>query len=153
MRLQCEQLRNSRIRKTLLTDIAIEHTKKSRKGEPDQHFIMHPFENSQGEGAGKYEILRKISGVGEKPMKRSAHVTLSELAELYAHGLHETFQIRLRLRSTKNDYPTAPPGKKVPKSCIAADSEFDRMVKMISQKHPVSAGLSQQLVKLNIVPT
>lgn len=134
----------------LLTDIAIAHTKKSRKGEPDQHFIMHPFENSQGEGAGKYEILRDINGPGEKPMKRSAHVTLSELAELYAHGLLETFQIRLRLRSTNNDYPTAPLGKKVPARCIEPGSEFDRTVKSISPKQPFSAGLSRELVKLNI---
>lgn len=103
----------------LLTDIAIAHIKKPRKGEPDQLFTMHPFENSQGEGAGKYEILRNINGLGEKPMKRSAHVTMSELAELYAHGLLETFQIRLRLRSTDNDYPSAPPGKKVPAHCTA----------------------------------
>lgn len=134
----------------LLTDIAIVHTKKSRKGEPDQHFIMHPFENSQREGAGKYEILRNITGPGEKPIKRSAHVTLSELAELYAHSLLETFQIRLRLRSTNNDYPTAPPGKKVPARYITPGSEFDRMVKSISPKQTFSAGLSRQLAKLNI---
>lgn len=135
----------------LLTDIAIAHTKKARKGnEPDQDFIMHPFQNSQGEGAGKYEILRKISGPGEEPQKRSAHVTLRELAELYAHGLVETYQIRLRLRSTNNDYPTAPPGKKVPARCITPGSEFDAMMKSISQKMPLSAGLVRELVRLNI---
>ncbi len=135
----------------LLTDIAISHTKKSRKkGEPDQEFIMHPFENSQGEGAGKYEVLRNINGPGEKPVKRSAHVTLSELVELYAHNLLEPFQIRLRLRSTNNDYPTAPPGKKVPARCIRPGSEFDRMVKSVSPKQPFSAGLSRELGKLHI---
>lgn len=134
----------------LLTDIEIAHAKKSRKGEPDQHFIMHPYENSQGDGAGKYEILRNISGLGAKPAKRSAHVTMSELAELYAHGLFETFQIRLRLRSANSDYPTAPPGKKVPAHCITSGSEFDRMVKSISPKQPISAGLLRELVKLNI---
>ena len=135
----------------LLTDIAIAHTKKSRKGAPDQHFVMHPFENSQGESAGKFEILRNINAPGEKPVKRSAHVTLNELAELYAHSLLEAFQIRLRLRSTNNDYPTAPPGKKVPARCITPGSEFDRMVKIISPKQPFSAGLLRQLVILNIV--
>lgn len=134
----------------LLTDIEISHTKKSRKGEPDQHFIMHPFENSKGEGAGKYEILRDINGPGGKPMKRSTHVTLSELAELYAHGLLETFQIRLRLRSTNNDYPTAPPGKMVPARCIRPGSEFDVMMKSISPKMRLSAGLVRELVRLNI---
>jgi len=134
----------------LLTDIAIAHIKKSRKGEPDRLFTMHPFENSQGESAGKYEILRNINGPGEKPMKRSAHVTLSELAELDAHGVLEMFQIRLRLRSTNNDYPSAPPGKKVPAHCIQPGSEFDMAVKSISPKQPYSAGLLRELVKLNI---
>ena len=136
----------------LLTDIAIAHTKKARKGnEADQNFIMHPFENTQGANAGKYEILRDINGLGEKPVKRSAHVTKRELAELYAHGLLETYQIRLRLRSTNNDYPTAPPGKKVPLHCITPGSEFDNMVKHISQsKETVSVGLLKEMVKLNI---
>ena len=111
---------------------------------------MHPFENSQGQGAGKYEILRNINGPGEKPVKRSAHVTLIELAELYAHGLLDAYQIRLRLRSANNDYPTAPLGKKVPTRCITEGSEFDQMVRSISPKQPFSAGLMRELVQLNI---
>jgi hypothetical protein len=134
----------------LLKDISIAHIKKSRKHEPDQEFIMHPFENSQGQNAGKYEILRNIDGPGERPVKRSAHVTLIELAELYAHGILKAYQIRLRLRSANNDYPTAPPGKKVSARCIAPGSEFDRMVKSISPKQPLSAGLARELVKINV---
>jgi hypothetical protein len=136
----------------LLQDISIAHTKKARNGiEPDQEFIMHPFENSIGEYAGKYEILRNVNGLGERPVKRSAHVTLRELAELYAHGFLETYQIRLRLRSARNDYPTAPPGKKVPAHCIKPGSDFDKMVKrIVLAKEPISQGLVRQLVKLNI---
>ena len=134
----------------LLKDIEIAHTKKSRFGEPDQHFIMHPFENIQGEGAGKYEIIRNINGPGEKSKKRSAHVTINELAELYAHGLIEKYQIRLRLRSTNNDYPSSPPGKKVPPRCIVTGSEFDRMVKNIAPGQQHSAGLLRELLKLNV---
>lgn len=136
----------------LLQDIAIGHTKKARKGnESDQDFIMHPFENSIGAHAGKYEVLRNVNGSGEKPVKRSAHVTMHELAELYAHGLLEMYQMRLRLRAANDNYPTAPPGKKVPAHCIVPGSEFDKMVKQIVQsKQPISAGLARELVKLNI---
>ena len=133
-----------------LTDITIEHTKKSRKGGPDETFLMHPFENSTGPNAGKYEILRDINEPGEKKRKRSAHVTAAQLAELYARGLTETFEIRLRLRPADGNYPTAPPGKKVPLNCIKTGSVFSRMVQSIDQTSPVTPGLKTTLARLNI---
>lgn len=103
----------------LITDIAIEHTKKSRKGGPDETFLMHPFENSQGTNAGKYEVLIESVEPGQGKCKRSIHVNLPQLAELYARGLTEILGIRLRLRPADGSYPTAPPGKKVPASVVS----------------------------------
>lgn len=134
----------------LLTDITIEHTKKSRKGGPDQVFQMHPFENSQGANAGKYEILRDINQAGQIKRKRSTHVTAAQLAELYARGLTESFDIRLRLRPTEGNYPTAPPGKKVPFNCIKTGSVFSRMVQSIDRASPVTPELKTTLAILNI---
>ncbi len=42
----------------LLTDVGIEHTKKSRVDGFSEAYMLHPFENSKGAIAGKYEILR-----------------------------------------------------------------------------------------------
>ena len=134
----------------LLTDIAIEHTKKSRKGGPDETFLMHPFENSRGNNAGMYEILRDINESGQKKCKRSVHVTAPQLAEMYARGITESFDIRLRLRPADGNYPTAPPGKKVPLSCIRSNSAFARLVQDTDQKLPVTPPLKLALERLNI---
>jgi hypothetical protein len=134
----------------LMTDIAIEHTKKSRKGGPDETFLMHPFENSKGADTGKYEILRDIVEAGQPRQKRSAHVTFAQLAELYARGLVETYKIRLRLRPAAGAYPTAPPGKTVPASCIQPGSEFDRLVRRVDTSTTVSSGLKMALKRMNM---
>ena len=134
----------------LLTDIAIKHTKKSRKGEPDATFVMHPFENSQGANAGKYEVLRDIVRTCQPKRKRSAHVSAAQLAQMYARELMPAFGIRLRLRSAANDYPTAPPGKIVPRSCIQPGSVFEALVKKVDTTQPVDNALKLALARLEI---
>lgn len=134
----------------LMLDIAIEHTKKSRNGGPDEAFVMHPFENTQGANTGKYEVLRSINMTGQSSQKRSTHVNLHQMAELYARGLLEIYNIRLRLRPADNNYPTAPPGKRVPASCIKSGSMFDRLVKSIDTTKPVSNDLKVALKRLSI---
>lgn len=135
----------------LLKDIVIEHTKKSRKGGLDEIFVMHPFENTQGVNVGKYEILRDFLEPGEKKKKRSGHVTLAQLAELYARELIDIFGILLRLRPAEGNYPTAPPAKKVPITCIKTDSGFDRLVQGVNTLRPIGMELKAVLKRLNVV--
>jgi hypothetical protein len=134
----------------LMTDIAIEHTKKSRKGGPDETFLMHPFENSRGSHAGKYEVLIEIVKPGQGKCKRSIHVNLLQLAELYARGLTEILGIRLRLRPEDGSYPTAPPGKKVSASFIRTGSEFHHLVQGVDVTLPVSFELKAVLERLKV---
>lgn len=134
----------------LLTEIAIEHTKKSRLGGPDAVYLMHPFENAIGANAGKYEILRDINEPGHAKVKRSAHVTATQLAELYAKGLIEAYGFRLRLRPSKGDYPGPPPGKKVSTSCIQVGSNFDRLMRGVDRSKSVSEELKQILLRVNV---
>ena len=134
----------------LLTDIVIKHTRKSRKGEPDATFVMHPFENSQGANAGKYEVLRDIVRTGQPKRKRSAHVSAAQLAQMYARELMPAFGIRLRVRSAANDYPTPPPGKKVPLSCIQPGSRFEALVKKVDTTQPVDNALKLALARIEI---
>ena len=134
----------------LLTDIAIEHTKKSRVGGPDGVYQMHPFENTTGANAGKYEIVRNINEPGHTKVKRSAHVTALQLAELYAKGVIDAYGFRLRLRPSSGDYPGAPPGKKVPASCIQVGSNFDRLMRGVDTSRSVSEDLKQILLRVNV---
>lgn len=134
----------------LLTDITIEHTKRASKGVPTQHFVMHPFESSSGSDAGTFEILRDIKEPDHKKVKRSVHVTTLQLAELYAKGVIEKFDILLRLRPNQGKYPSAPPGKKVPVSCITPGSSFDRLMRGFDKSAPVNAELKQILLRMNV---
>lgn len=133
----------------LLTDISIQHTYKGKKAPEPITFIMHPFQNTHGENSGLFEILRDLKELS-KPVKRSAHVTAAELAELYARGLIEQYGIRLRLRPANRDYPDSPPGKKVPRDKIAVGSEFDRMIRTVDLCSPVSPTLRVKLGRLGV---
>jgi hypothetical protein len=125
----------------LLMDIIIGHTKRDGKSGPPEFFFMHPFEVSRGPNKGKYELLRDTANAGEQQRNRSTHVTKTELAELYARGWMEGLGISLRLRPSENNYPTAPPVKKVSKNCIVPGSEFHHMVQRVDVSHPMSSDL------------
>jgi hypothetical protein len=134
----------------MLTDIAIPHTYKGKKA--NQPFTMHPTPNQIGPQAGKFEILftRKTE---PKPVKRSAHVTLAELAELFARGFIEQHKIRLRLVPGAGEvYPDAPPGKYVSSAHIVGDSDFDRMVKRAPISGVLPANLRGVLLQLGVLP-
>lgn len=132
-----------------LTDIAIEHTYTGKKTSAPVTFTMHPYQNAQGEHEGLFEVLRDIKEDGAK-RKRSAHLTASELAEAYARGIIEQFEIRLRLRPATGAYPDSPPGKKVPLRCVVQGSDFDRMVRAVDVARPISQGLKRQLNRLGL---
>lgn len=134
----------------VLNDISIEHIRKSRVGGPGVVYLMHPFENSIGANAGKFEIIRDINEPGQPKVKRSAHVTATQLADLYARGVIEAYGFRLRLRPNKGDYPDSPPGKKVPANCIQAGSNFDRLMRSVDKTKPVSEELKQILLRVNV---
>lgn len=133
----------------MLKDISIEHVYKGKKANGPLTFTMHPFKNLHGEFAGRFEIIcnRKV---GTRVVKRSAHVTEQELAELYARGLPEMHGIRMRLRPGDGEYPDSPPGKKVLRHCVQPGSEFDRAIKAVDTHAPISLGLKAQLVRLGL---
>lgn len=133
----------------ILTDIAIEHTYRGKKSPVPLTFTMHPFENSIGEHAGRFEVVRDIESGGKK-QKRSAHLTMAELAEMYALRFAEQFEIRLRLRPAGTCYPDAPPAKKVPRTCIKPGTDFDRIVQRVDTTQPISPGLRDQLRRLDL---
>jgi hypothetical protein len=82
--------------------------------------------------------------VGDGPKrKRSAHLSASELAEAYAHGIIEQYEIRLRLRPANGSYPGSPPGKKVPIRCVVQGSDFDGMVRSVGVVRPISQGMKR----------
>ena len=135
----------------MLTDISIEHVYKGKKSAVPLTFTMHPFRNSQGEFADLFEIIHTRKQ-GSKPVKRSAHVTEPELAELFARGLLEEHEIRLRLRPAGGGYPDAPPGKKVPRHCVRPGSGFDRAIRIVDLTQPISSSLKAKLAPFGLVP-
>jgi hypothetical protein len=132
-----------------LTDIAIEHTYKGKKTSAPITFTMHPYRNAQGAHKDLFEVMRDIKESGRK-RKKSAHLTAHELAEAYARGIIEQYEIRLRLRPSNGAYPDSPPGKKVPLRCVAQGSDFDQMVRAMSVARPISHGLKRQLEILGL---
>ena len=134
---------------SILTDIAIEHVYKGKKSSVPLTFTMHPFENSIGPNAGRFEVVRDVESGGEK-RKRSAHLKKVELAEMYARNLDEQFGVRLRIRPAGTTYPDSPPGKRVSRSCIAPGSDFDRMVQRIDVDQAISPGLRDQLRRIGL---
>jgi len=47
-------------------------------------------------------------------------------------------------------YPGAPPGKKVPASCIQPGSNVDRMMRGFDKSKPISDELKQVLLRINV---
>lgn len=135
----------------MLTDIAIAHEYKGKRSVAPLGFIMHPARNRMGPNAGKFEIINRRAG-GDGRKKRSAHVALTELAELYARGLIETYRIALRVAPGGGEvYPDAHPGKYVPAVCIVGHSDFARMVKRVDRSAPMSNGVKLALKQIDII--
>jgi hypothetical protein len=134
-----------------LTDIAIKHAYRGKKLAEKSNYILHPFENQNGEHSGKFEILRDIK-VGGHLVKRSAHVTRTELIEMYARGLMERETgIRIRVRPSSDIYPTSPPGKIMPRGQIQAGTTFEREVRAFDVSQALTSGLLEQLRILGLL--
>jgi hypothetical protein len=111
---------------------------------------MSPFRNQKDPFAGRFEILyTKDLGDGRKD-KRSGHVSLEELAEIFARGLLREHGIRIRIRPIDGDYPDSPPGKKIPSRCIEPGSTFDRMVRSVDTRTPMSAELRAEIAAMGV---
>ena len=136
----------------ILTDIAIEHVYKGRKVSEPVTFTVHPFAEPEGEHAGLFEVMLSLRGSGEDKV-RSGWVTLEQLAELYARELMVKRGLRLRVRPlAEGVYPDTFPGKKVPRSCVAPGSDFERLIKSVDRARPVSAGLRAQIALWDAPP-
>ncbi len=96
----------------LLTDVAVEHTRVSKKDGVRQTFLLHPFTNTQRDTLGKFEIVRDVREPGFKEVKRSAFVSFQQLAELYAKGVLEEFGFSVRMCPSQGTFPAANPTKK-----------------------------------------
>jgi len=134
----------------MLTDISIEHVYMGKKAQQPLNFIMHPIRNSQGAHADRFEILHAHTE-GSKKVKLSAHLTEQELAELFARGLPDRHNIRIRVGPAGGGYPDALPGKRVSRANIASGSSFDRKVQSVDVTSSVTIGLREQLARLSIL--
>lgn len=134
----------------MLTDIRIDHEYKGKKLSTPRVYTMSPLRNQKGPFAGKFEILYTKRIAEGRKAKRSGHVTLEELAELFARELLREHGIRLRIRPIDGDYPDSPPGKKIPARHIEPGSAFDRMVRSIDTGLPMPAGLRAELATMGV---
>jgi hypothetical protein len=134
----------------ILIDIAVTHTKKSTTGTPDQKFILHPFEVARGPNAGRYEVLRSVPSLNGKRANRSIHVSLPQLAELFAHGLMDRHKLTLRMRPLTWSYPTAPPVKRLGKANIQPGSPFSNLVFAVPDNSKLSPDLVHALLGIEV---
>jgi hypothetical protein len=133
----------------LLTDIAVEHTLVSKKNGVRQSFLLHPFTNTQRDTLGKFEIVRDIREPGFKEVKRSAFVTLQQLAELYAKGVLE-YGFSVRMCPGQGTYPTANPVKKILPTSIRPGSPFEQAVKKVDVSIPATRELRTALLRTHV---
>jgi hypothetical protein len=134
----------------LLTDIAVEHTLVSKKNGVRQSFLLHPFTNTQRDTLGKFEIVRDIREPGFKDVKRSAFVTLQQLAELYAKGVLEEFGFSVRMCPGQGTYPTANPVKKILPASIRPGSPFEQAVQKVDVSIPATRELRTALLRTHV---
>lgn len=134
----------------LLTDIAVVHTRVSKKNGVGQDFLLHPFTDTQRDTLGKFEIVRDISEPGRKEVKRSAFVTFQQLAELYAKGVLDEFGFSVRMCPGQGTYPAANPVKKVLPTSIRPGSPFDLAVQKVMVAKPAVRELRTALLRAHV---
>ena len=130
------------------SDISIEHRKRRGPGNPEIVYVMHPFKNSKGANAGRYEILRDFKGPAGKTVKRSAHVTDGQLAELFARDLLSSLNIRMRVKPFDQPYPTSAPGKPIRYVHVRKGSTLDNQIRSVDTSRPADGELQEVLHRL-----
>lgn len=129
-----------------LFDVKRTHVFKSRSGTDSSAHVMHPFLNVKGPNRDRYELIRTLSA----KEKRSAHVTYSELAGLFAHGCFKEFNIRLRMKPHDSVYPTSPPGLHPRDEDVVPGSSFARSVSQVDIRAALSPQLKHVLGQLGV---
>jgi hypothetical protein len=140
-------LAQKRGKNMLLTDIAVEHTRVSKKDGVRQTYLLHPFTNTQRDTLGKFEIVRDIREPGFKEVKRSAFVSFQQLAELYAKGVLEEFGFSVRMCPAQGTYPAANPAKKILPTSIRPGSSFDLAVQKVDVSIPATRELRTAVLR------
>lgn len=131
----------------LFIDIAVEHTRVSKKDGVRQTFVLHPFTNTQRDSLGKFEIVRDVREPGFKPVKRSAFVSFQQLAELYAKGVLDEFEFSVRMCPAQGTYPAANPAKKILPTHIRPGSSFDLAVQKVDISKPATHELRTAVLR------
>ena len=134
----------------LLTDIAVEHTRVSKKDGARQTFVLHPFTNTQRDTLGKFEIVRDINAPGGKEVKRSTFVSFQHLVELYAKGVLDEFGFSVRMCPAQGTYPAANPTKKILPTSFRPGSSFDLAVQKVDVSKPANRELRTALLRTNV---
>ncbi|TXH88055.1 MAG: hypothetical protein E6Q78_12470 [Rhodoferax sp.] len=134
----------------LLTDIAVEHTRVSKKDGVRQTYLLHPFTDTQRDSLGKFEIVRDVREPGGKEVKRSTFVSFAQLAELYAKGVLDEFGFGVRMCPGQGQYPAANPVKKILPTSIRPGSAFDLAVQGVDVAKPANRELRTALLRTNV---
>ena len=131
-------------------DLRIEHTYRKRNSTHEESMWMSPSRNQKAPHAGLYDIARTARN-GSVNRKYSSHVSLEELAELYARGLVDAEKLRLRLApSDGTPYPIPRPRKYVPSRCLVAGSSLDSLIQRSPKSGPFSPALQGVLGELGL---
>lgn len=129
-----------------LTDVRRTHVYQNQARTQSSTHVMHPFLNVKGSNRDRYEVLRTL---GPK-QKKSAHVTYVELAEMFAHGCFEQFNIRLRMKPADGIYPGSPPALHPRDEDVIPGSAFADAVARIDTCSALSPGVADVLRQLGI---
>jgi hypothetical protein len=131
---------------SFLTDVRRTHVYQNQARTQSSAHVMHPFLNVKGSNRDRYEILRTL---GPK-QKKSAHVTYAELAEMFAHGCFEQFNIRLRMKPADGIYPGSPPALHPRDEDVIPESGFAGAVARIDIRSALSPGVAKVLRQLGV---
>ena len=134
----------------LLTDIAVEHIRVSKKDGVRQTFLLHPFTDTQRDSHGKFELVRDVSQPGRKDVKRSTYVTFQQLVELYAKGVLEEFGFSVRMCPRQGTYPAKLPAKKILPTSIKPGSAFDLAVQKVDVHKEATRDLRNALLRASV---
>lgn len=129
-----------------LRDIRRTHVYQNQARTRSSTHVMHPFLNMKGPNRDHYEVLRRLA----PKQKKSAHVTYAELAEMFAHGCFEEFNIRLRMKPGDGVYPGSPPALHPSDDDIVPGSVFAAAVIQVDTRAALSPGVCGVLRQLGV---
>ena len=129
-----------------LHDVTRTHVYQNQARTQSSTHVMHPFLNVKGPNRDRYGVLRTL---GPK-QKKSAHVTYAELAEMFAHGYFEQFNIRLRMKPAGGPYPCSPPALHPRDEDVVPESGFADAVARVDARSALSPSVAGVLRQLGV---